>query len=119
MSAPNLKEVEWAIHELKNKESSEANYELLASLLICRDELMGRSTVQTYVPQIASYSQAAGPVAVSMQEPLGRYGDSDFLRAVEGKDPAEAWRVIDDHMRTLQAINRRSYNTVLERIRNL
>lgn len=119
MSAPNLKEIEWAIEELKNSESSKANYIFLASLLRCRDELLGTSQARQYEPRIAAYSQASGPMPVVRSEPLDRYGDSDFLRAIEGKDPADAWRVMDDHMRTLQAINRRSYNTVLERMRNL
>lgn len=39
MSAPNLREVEWAISELLKEESSIAGYNLLANLYIVRNHL--------------------------------------------------------------------------------
>lgn len=113
MAAPNLKEIEWAIHELKQEESSKGNYILMASLLRCRDEMLGVSPE----PQIAAYSQAAPPVPVSAT--LDIYGDSDFLRTVSGKDPADAWAVMDGHMENLRAVNPRAYEGVMERLRRI
>ena len=43
MSAPNLKEIEWAISELENQESSEGRYTLLAALYTCRNQMLGIS----------------------------------------------------------------------------
>ena len=76
MSAPNLKEIEWAIQELEKGESSFPVYAKLANLYTVRNEMLGLSAAQ---PQIAAYSGTAGPV--SGQEVLGQYGDSEFLRA--------------------------------------
>lgn len=116
MAAPNLKEIEWAIHELKGEESSKANYIFLASLLRCRDELMGKQEQ----PQIAAYSQAAAPVIGNpISETLDRYGDSDFLLAVEGKDSADAWELMDSLMDSLRMTNPRIYESYLRRMRNL
>lgn len=115
MAAPNLKEIEWAIEELKQSESSKANYIFLGALLRCRDELSGNSG--RFEPQTATYSQAAGPIAIS--ETFDRYGDSDFLRAVEGKDPADAWELIDSLMDSLRMTNPRIYESYLHRMRNL
>lgn len=112
MSAPNLKEIEWAIQELEGQESSEGRYTLLAALYTCRNEMMGLSSPQ---PQIAAYSEAAGPTA----DRLGQYGDSDFLRAVAGKNPAEAWIVIDELMETLQVINQRIYDSTMRKMERL
>lgn len=112
MSAPNLKELDWAISELEGQESSENRYMLLAALYTCRNEMMGLSTAQ---PQVAAYSAAAMPV----QEPLGRYGDSEFLMAVEGKDPAKVWPIIDDLMDTLQVVKRRAYDNVIQKLERL
>ena len=112
MSAPNLKEIEWAIQELKKEESSFPLYAKLADLYTVRNEMLGLSTPQ---PQIAAYSEATAP----MQEQLGRYGDSEFLRAVEGKDPSAAWSVIDELMETLQVVNPRAYDSVLRKINRL
>lgn len=115
MAAPNLKEIEWAIHELKSEESSKANYILMAALCACRDELSGNSG--QLEPQIAAYSRADGPV--SAPELLGLYGDSEFLSAVAGKDPAAAWAVMDEHMDALRMMNPRVYQGVLRKLRNL
>lgn len=114
MAAPNLKEIEWAIEELKNSESSKSNYIFLASLLRCRDELTGKEMNIDYSPQIAAYSQASGPFPVS--EPLSLYGDSDFLMAVSGKDTAAAWAVMDEHMEALRIINRRAYDGIMRKL---
>lgn len=113
MAAPNLKEIEWAIHELENEESSERRYAMLAALYTCRKEMAGENAQ----PQIAAYSREAVPV--SEPEPLGLYGDSDFLQAVEGKDPSAAWGVMDEHMDALRMMNPRVYQGVMRKLRNL
>ncbi len=111
MSAPNLREVEWAISELEQTESSEARYLLLAALYTCRNEILGLSPQQ---PQVAAYSEAAGPT-----ERVVQYGDSDFLIAIKGKPADEVWAVMDELMETLQAVNRRAYDSVMRKIREL
>ena len=112
MSAPNLKEIEWAIHELEKEESSFPVYAKLANLYTVRKELLGMSAAQ---PQIAGYSE----VGIPALETLGQYGDSDFLRAVVGKDPASAWSVMDELMETLRVVNPRAYDSVLLKINRL
>ncbi len=111
MSTPNLKEIEWAISELENKESSEAGYSLLAALYTCRNEMMGLPAPQ---PQIAPYSEASSP-----SKRLARYGDSDFLTAIDGKDPCAVWAVMDELMDTLRAVNRRVYDSVMRKLERL
>lgn len=110
MDTPNLKEIEWAISKLKGEESSKAGYILLAALYICRDHMLGIPEQQE---QAAAYSEAAAPAI----ERLGRYGDSEFLQAVEGLDPESAWKLMDEHMDALQIINPRSYERVMRKLR--
>lgn len=112
MSAPNLKEIEWAIQELEQEESSFPVYAKLANLYTVRNEMLGLSAAQ---PQIAAYSESAGSTA----ERLSQYGDSDFLQAVEDKDPAEAWAVMDELMETLQVVNQRAYDSVMRKLGRL
>lgn len=113
MSAPNLKEIEWAISELEGKESSENGYALLAALYTCRNEMMGTFT-RPAEPEPMAYSEAA-PV----QETLDQYGDSDFLQAVAGKDPPAAWLVMDELMDTLRVVNQRAYESVMRKLKRL
>lgn len=112
MSAPNLKEIEWAISELESQESSGSRYTLLAALYTCRNQMQGSLH---YEPRIAAYSEAAAPPLAS----LGRYGDSEFLRMVEGKDPASAWPIMDELMETLRVINFRAYESVMRKLEML
>ena len=66
MSAPNLKEIEWAIQELEQEESSFPVYAKLANLYTVRNEMLGLSATQ---PQIAAYSEAASTVIAISCEP--------------------------------------------------
>lgn len=113
MSAPNLKEIEWAIQELEKEESSFPVYAKLANLYTVRNEILGLSTPQ---PQIATYSEAAGPVEDGQ---VSRYGDSDFLKAVAGKNSEKAWLIMDDLMGALQVVNRRAYDNVIRKLNSL
>ena len=47
------------------------------------------------------------------------YGDSDFLQAVAGKDPAAVWEILDDLMDTLHVVNPRVYDGVMRKIWNI
>lgn len=114
MSAPNLKEIEWAIHELENQESSESRYSLLAALYTCRNELMGLSP-QQYKPPVSAYSEASEPA----KREIEAYGDSDFLRVVSRKDPVAAWRVMDEHMEVLRVVNPRAYDGVIRKLNKI
>ena len=112
MSAPNLKEIEWKISELEQKESSWQSYNQLATLYTVRNEMLGMSAPQ---PQIAAYSEASLPA----RDTLGQYGDSDFLRAAAGVSASEAWAVMDELMETLQVVNRRAYEGVMRKLEKL
>lgn len=112
MSVPNLKEIEWAILELEQEESSFPVYAMLANLYTVRNELLGQSAPAV---QAAAYSEAAAPV----REVLGQYGDSDFLRAVAGKDAASAWAVMDELMETLRVVKQRTYDSVMRKMERL
>lgn len=108
MTKPNLKEIDWAISDLEEKETSENRYILLAALHICRDHMMGNMPE----PRAAVYSE---PEAA----PLEQYGDSEFLQAISGKRPAEAWAVMDELMDTLRVVNPRTYDSVMRKMDRL
>ena len=111
MTKPNLKEIEWAISELENQETTENRYILLAALYVCRSVMMGREPA---VQKIAGYSPSAVPA-----ESLEEYGESEFLQTVAGKEPAEAWGVMDELMDTLRVVNSRAYESVIRKLERL
>lgn len=104
MSAPNLREVEWAISELEKEESSKPGYMLLASLYTIRQHM------QEEQPRVASNRPA--PRTES-------YNGSEFLQAISGKDTADVMEVLDEHMEVMRVVNPRAYESVIRKLNKL
>lgn len=107
------KEIDIEIARLEYGESSYPAYQKLANLYTIRNQMMKKAE-QREEP-IQAYSLAAAPELSY----TGRYGDSDFLREIEGKDLASAWAVMDDLMDTLHTVNPRVYDGVMRKIRSI
>lgn len=105
------KEIDIEIARLEYGESSYPAYAKLATLYTIKNQM------NKQIPENRSYEQAysAAPAEIT----AGRYGDSEFLREVEGKDEEQVWGIIDDLMDTLQVANPRVYNGVMRKIRTL
>ena len=110
-------EIRAAIAKLEFDESSYSNYAKLASLYVIRDKMQEeeRGDGGRYV---GSYSGVPAPMAAEPAT-VGEYGDSEFLLAVAGKDPAKAWAVVDELMDTLSLVNRRVYDSMLRKIKSM
>ncbi len=113
MSAPNLKELDWAISELESQESSESRYMLLAALYTCRNEMLGltacsRSRKLRLTPRRLALSRSG----------LVDTATAIFLKAVADKDPAKIWAILDDFVGSLSLVNRRAYDHLVERLEN-
>lgn len=87
------------ILELEQNDTTYATCERLAWLYIVRDHMNGQSVVQPT------------PVDVS--------GKSEFLQEVNGRDSAAAWAVMDELMSTLEVMNHKVYNWVIEKIQSV
>ena len=114
-------EIRKEIARLEYEESDYKNYAKLADLYVIRkqmqeDEQGSRITrMQAYSGDPAPIVQTAAPQTAATQT-VSSYGDSDFLRAVEGKDPAKIWPIMDELMDTLALVNRRVYDSVMRKI---
>ena len=110
-------EIRAAIAKLEFDESSYSNYAKLASLYVIRDKMQEeeRGDGGRYV---GYYSGAPAP-ATAEPATVGEYGDSEFLLAVAGKDPAKAWTVVDELMDTLSLVNRKVYDSVIRKIKSM
>lgn len=103
------KELQLWIARLETEESSWPNYQKLAALYIIQNH---NKPEPVSAPEPVSYSFAPAPV-------VAEYGDSDFLRTVSGKDQSRAWAVMDELMDTLQVVNARVYNNVMNKLQQL
>ena len=69
------------------------------------------STGPPEIEPLAARSESDGAV--------GEYGETDFLKTISGKSAERCWRVMDDLMSTLWAINPRLYAGVLRELNQL
>lgn len=67
-------------------------------------------------PMEREYSAAAERISTAGR--IVTTGQSDFLRAANGKDMEPVLRVIDDLLDTIHVLNARVYNNTIEKIRN-
>ncbi len=109
-----IRELEYWISRYEKEADKLEQLPTLSALYSIRDRLVGEARAASQ-PQASAYSEAPAPA----WETLGLYGDSEFLRAVEGKDPSAAWSVIDELMETLQVVNPRAYESVVRKLKKL
>lgn len=109
-------EIRKEIARLEYEESSYPNYAKLANLYVIRDKMQGAENARDKF--VGYYSGAPAP-ATAEPATVGEYGDSEFLLAVAGKDPAKAWTVVDELMDTLSLVNRKVYDSVLRKIKSM
>lgn len=106
------KEIDFEIARWEYLDSSYENYSKLADLYIIRSQMQ-----KTNAPD---YSLAYSDSPSSDESRIiAKYGDSDFLQAVTGKDQLSAWSVMDDLMDTLHTVNPRVYDGVMRKINAL
>ena len=50
------------------------------------------------------------------EEVIKRYGDSEFLQAIEGKNPVDVWQIVDETMETLEVLQPKLYDAVIRQL---
>lgn len=106
------REIEIQIALLEYNESSYEAYSRLADLYTIIDR-MDRTEAAQKAPEPQPKASMSTP------DPALFDGDSEFLRAIKGKDSAAVWAVIDDLMDTLHVTMPRAYNGVMRKIKDL
>lgn len=94
-----------AIEELEMSPATYQNAEKLATFYQLYDHLYVRK-------------EPVNLVEPTKEVTIDRYGDSDFLQAIEGKNAEEAWLVMDELMSTLMALQRKLYEATIDRLRS-
>lgn len=86
----------------------------LAAFLTIQQALYPKEAVQPASP-VQSYSYAAEPPRRE-KSIIHIESNSEFAHAVDGRDPEEVWPVIDELMETIQVIQPRLYDGVMNRL---
>ena len=98
-----------AIAECQGERNPNANTCIkLAAFLTIHRELFGE---EKEAEQLPAYSYAPAPEGFIMAD-----GDSEFARLVDGRNQTEVIPVLDELMSTLQIIQPRLYNAVMDKL---
>lgn len=93
-----------AIDELEEAPATYQNAEKLSTFYSLYDHLYVKKEPQSRIETI-------------QEVVIGEYGDSDFMRLIEGKKPEEVWKIMEELMLTIQMLQPRLYNATIERIK--
>lgn len=88
----------------------------LAACLIVKRELFGEpERLPVVADNTTGYSYAAGPVDTA--ETIHFDSGTDFSQAIDGRNPAEIWPIMDELMSSVQVLMPRLYDGVMRRLR--
>ena len=100
-----------AINEIKNGKHTIQNCEKLAAIYTVLDHLYPMPPVN--VDRGYSYDNAVNT------EIIGLYGDSDFLKLINGKSSKEVWLIVDELIDALHVLNPRLLSNFLDKIQDV
>lgn len=95
------KELVQAIEECEDSATSYRMCEKLATFYTIYDHL---------------YSETGNVIEKIEEQVIGDYGDSDFLKAIQGMNADEVWLLMDELMNTLKVIQPRLYDGVMRQL---
>lgn len=113
-------EIRKEIARLEYEESSYPNYAKLADLYIIRAEMeKPDAKIEPRYERLYSGATAPTEMHIPQNTVVMDAADSDFLKAVSGKDADAVWKIMDELMESLQVMQPRTYNAVMRQLREL
>lgn len=92
-----------AIDDLEMAPATYQNAEKLATFYTLYDHLYVREVPKNLVE-------------MTREVTIDRYGDTEFLKAIDGMDAEKAWKIMDELMTTLMALQRKLYDATIDRL---
>ena len=92
-----------AIDDLESAPATYQNAEKLATFYTLYDHLYVREVPKNLVE-------------MTREVTIDNYGDTEFLKAIDGMNAEKAWLIMDELMTTLMALQRKLYDATIDRI---
>ena len=114
------KEIEQAIKECLREPVTGNKRAVLADLIIIQDYLFGEPTRSTEPSQIPYPMQSySAPPMEQVENYIQTTGDSEFLRAVDGRKADKVWKLIDELVEAVKILHPRMYTTFIDKVQDL
>ena len=114
------KEVEQAIQECMRDPITGNKRAVLADLIIIQDYLFGDPTRAQEVPQMPMPMQShSAPPMEQVEIYVETNGDSEFLKAVDGRKAERVWKLLDELVEAVKILHPRMYTTFIDKVQDL
>ena len=114
------KEVEQAIQECMRDPITGNKRSVLADLIIIKDYLFGEPTRAQEVPQMPMPMQSySAPPMEQVEIYVETNGDSEFLKAVDGRKAERVWKLMDELVEAVKILHPRMYTTFIDKVQDL
>ena len=114
------KEVEQAIQECMRDPITGNKRAVLADLIIIQDYLFGEPAREQEVPQPMPMQSYSAPQTLEQVEIyVETNGDSEFLKAVDGRKAERVWKLMDELVEAVKILHPRMYTTFIGKVQDL
>ena len=114
------KEVAQAIEQCMQEPVTGNKRAVLADLIIIQDYLFGEPTREQEVPQMPMPMQSySAPHTEQVETIVETNGDSEFLKAVNGRKAERVWPLINELVEAVKILHPRMYTTFIDKVQDL
>ena len=113
------KEVEQAIQECMRDPITGNKRAVLADLIIIQDYLFGEPTRAQEVPQTMPMQSYSAPPTEQVEIYVEVDGDSEFLKAVDGRKAERVWKLMDELVEAVKILHPRMYTTFIDKVQDI
>ena len=113
------KEVAQAIEECMREPVTGNKRAVLADLIIIQDYLFGAPMQAQEAPHPMPMQSYSAPPAEQAETYIQTNGDSEFLKAVDGKKADKVWKLVDELVEAVKILHPRMYTTFIDKVQDL
>ena len=113
------KEIEQAIKECLREPVTGNKRAVLADLIIIQDYLFGDPMQSQEAPQPHPMQSYSAPPMEQVEKYIQTNGDSEFLKAVDGRKADKVWKLIDELVEAVKILHPRMYTTFIDKVQDL
>ena len=113
------KEIEQAIKECLREPVTGNKRAVLADLIIIQDYLFGEPMQAQEATQPTPMQAYSAPPMEQVETYIETTGDSEFLKAVDGRKADKVWKLIDELVEAVKILHPRMYTTFIDKVQDL
>ena len=113
------KEIAQAIEECLREPVTGNQRAVLADLIIIQDYLFGEPVQAKEAPQAIPMQSYSAPPMEQVETYIETNGDSEFLKAVDGRKADKIWKLIDELVEAVKILHPRMYTTFIDKVQDL